>query len=365
MRAAGTSLHLPAMSLLASGWLLLAMAPDRAWGQDPHAGMPGMDEARPALNIHGFSDVTYVASGDSNLSRGFQLGQFVVHFSSSLARKASYFGEISGTPSADKFNFEVERSFVRYDYNDGLKLSFGRYHTPIGYWNTAFHHGLWLQTTVRRPEQVRLGGIFVPVHFVGLKAEGDIPSGRAGLGYEVGVGNGRSEILSRGGDAGDVNTNRAWLVGLQAHPIVPLGLKAGATVYRDRLSLAAQPAIDEWIVSGYAAWTREAPELIAELITVRHRDHATGADFDSKGFYVQGAYRLPGRAHPAKLYARYEELDVPAGEPVFAFPDLQVVITGVRFDFLSLAAFKAEYRNELSPGRPRAHALFLQTSYTF
>jgi len=37
---------------------------------------------------------------------------------------------------------------IRYDYNDFFKLSFGRYHTPINYWNTAFHHGLWLQTTI-------------------------------------------------------------------------------------------------------------------------------------------------------------------------------------------------------------------------
>jgi hypothetical protein len=35
------------------------------------------------------------------------------------------------------------RSSLRYEANDYFKLSFGRFHTPINYWNTAFHHGQW------------------------------------------------------------------------------------------------------------------------------------------------------------------------------------------------------------------------------
>src|SRR5437016_10332757 len=35
------------------------------------------------------------------------------------------------------FNAEIERSIISYNYNDHLRVSFGRYHTPINYWNTA------------------------------------------------------------------------------------------------------------------------------------------------------------------------------------------------------------------------------------
>ena len=45
------------------------------------------------------------------------------------------------------FNIELERLIIRYDLNDYFKVSFGRYHTPINYWNTAYHHGAWLQTS--------------------------------------------------------------------------------------------------------------------------------------------------------------------------------------------------------------------------
>src|SRR5258707_10325413 len=88
-------------------------------------------------------------------------------------------------------------------------MSFGRYHTPVGYWNTAFHHGAWLQTTITRPDIVRFGGTFIPIHFVGFLAEGNIPSGGAGLSYNVGVGNGRGNVIFRPGDAGDNNNNRS------------------------------------------------------------------------------------------------------------------------------------------------------------
>jgi hypothetical protein len=82
-----------------------------------------------------------------------------------------------GSPPAPGFNFEVERSIIRFDQSDKLKISFGRYHTPINYWNTQYHHGSWLQTSESRPEMVQFGGSFLPIHFVGALAEGALPAG--------------------------------------------------------------------------------------------------------------------------------------------------------------------------------------------
>src|SRR5260221_286405 len=81
----------------------------------------------------------------------------------------------------------------------------GRSHPAVGYWNTAFHHGQWLQTSVNRPEMVKFGGQFLPVHFVGLLAEGSVGSGGLSVRYHAGIGNGRGLNIARGGDAGDVN----------------------------------------------------------------------------------------------------------------------------------------------------------------
>ncbi len=135
-------------------------------------------EARyPSLQIRGFGDVNFSTTDQRGATSGFNLGQLDLHLASALSHKVTYFGELTFNAQPTGYTVEVERSIIRYDYNDFFKLSFGRYHTPIGYWNTAFHHGAWLQTTISRPDMVRIGGTFIPVHFVGLLAEGNILSG--------------------------------------------------------------------------------------------------------------------------------------------------------------------------------------------
>src|SRR6266581_3350600 len=196
----------------------------------------------PSLAIRGFADVDFSATDQKGSYSGFNLGQLDLHLASPLSHKISYFGEVTFTAqSTDStkptYALEVERSIIRYDYDDYFKLSFGRYHTPISYWNAAFHHGTWLQTTISRPEMVKIGGIFIPIHFVGLLAAGNIPSGGLHLGYEVGLGNGRGVTLSRAGDAGDINNNRAWLLNLFARPAKLYGFQVGGSFYKDEITL--------------------------------------------------------------------------------------------------------------------------------
>jgi len=320
----------------------------------------------PSLQIRGFADVDFSATDQRGSTSGFNLGQFVLHLASPLSKKVSYFGEISLTAQPTGFNVEVERSVIRYDYNDYFKLSFGRYHTPINYWNTAFHHGLWLQTTISRPEMIQFGGRFLPVHFVGFLAEGNVPSGGAGLGYNVGLGNGRGSIISRAGDAGDVNNNRAWLLSLFSRPAAVRGLQVGGAVYRDKLTPVSRPEVRELITSAHIIWAREKPEFLAEFANVHHRNISTGQVFNSQAFYVQVAYRLPGLDERLKPYYRFEYIHTPIGEPVLAVPDLVGSTVGIRYDISEYAAFKGEYRNtRRQTGEPHVNGLFIQTSFTF
>ena len=184
------------------------------------AELPEVNESFPNLKIRGFANVDYSETDTKTQPSGFTMGQFVLHFSSALSRKVSFFGELSFTAQPSVYNADVERAIIRYDLNDHLKVSFGRYHAPINYWNTAFHHGAWLQTSISRPEMIRFGGRFLPVHFVGALAEGTIPSGPLGLNYNFGVGNGRQSItlLASDGDAGDVNGSRAFVAYVFARP---------------------------------------------------------------------------------------------------------------------------------------------------
>ncbi len=338
-----------------------------------HAQISAMEAHYPSLQFRGFTDIDFAATDQKGVpsSSGFRLGQFVLHLTSPLSKRISYFGEISFTARPDSFALEVERSIIRYDYNDYFRLSFGRYHTPINYWNTAFHHGLWLQTTIDRPEMIQFGGRLLPVHFIGLLAEGIIPSGGLGLNYNVGVGNGRAGIISRPGDAGDINNNRAWVVNLFARPARLYGFQVGGSLYSDKLSPLTGPTSRELTTSGHIVWTKEHPEFLAEFANVRHRKIATNAPFNSQAFYVQLAYRLPWQDKRWKPYYRFEHIHVPAGEPVFHLPDNVVSnlvgsTVGLRYDISEYAAFKGEYRNtRRQAGEPRINGVFLQTCFTF
>lgn len=325
----------------------------------------------PSLEFRGFADMDFSATDKKGTTSGFNLGQLDLHLASPLSRKISYFGEMTFNAHPNGYTVEVERSIIRYDYNDYFKLSFGRFHTPIGYWNTAFHHGAWLQTTIERPEIVKVGGTFVPVHFVGFLAEGNIPLGGAGVSYSVGVGNGRGDIISRPGDAGDINNNRAWVANIFARPVKLYGLQFGASVYRDKLTLMNGKDYREWITSAHLVWTKGDPEFLAEFANVNHRQVLTNLVSNSQAFYAQLGYRLPWFEKTLKPYYRLEYIHTPKSEVVFPNLDLVESIVGLRYDISSYAAFKSEYRHasrnvlETPTFNGIVNGLFLQTSFTF
>jgi hypothetical protein len=342
-----------------------SQTPASPMGHD-HGATGAEQPSFPSMQIRGFGDVDFSATNQPGTTSGFNLGQFVLHIASPLSRKVTYFGEVSFTAQPTGYNLEVERTVIRYDYNDNFKLSFGKYHTPINYWNTAFHHGLWLQTTISRPEMVQFGGRFLPVHFVGLLGEGEIPSGPVGLNYQVGMGNGRFSNIARAGDSGDINDNRAWVVNLFAKPPRIYGLQLGGSLYGDQITSGLLPRTQELITSVHLIWVRETPEFLAEFSNVHHRVAQTGQTFNSQGYYIQLAYRLPWNDKKWKPYFRFEHMHIPAGEPVLQVPNLVESTLGIRYDITEFAAFKTEYRNfERGTQQPHFNGVFLQTSFTF
>jgi hypothetical protein len=339
-------------------------------------GMAGVrSDAFPAMRLTGFSDLNFSATDQRGSKSGFNEGQFILHIGSALTSRVSYFGEISvaartdagtGAPAAPGFNFEIERSIIRFDQSDKLKLSFGRYHTPINYWNTAYHHGSWLQTSIARPEMTQFGGSFIPVHFVGALAEGALPAAGLNLNYNLGVGNGRSTAINRSGDFGDINNNRAWLINLFVKPDKVYGLQAGGSIYRDKIT-AATGDVREWIASGHLIYARDNLEFIGEVANVHHEGvNPLAGVANSVAYYAQTAYRLPWLERLWKPYYRFEYIHIPRSDTLFRLvPSERASVVGIRYDVSSFAAIKLEYRNVARPGQPRVNGAFAQTSFVF
>jgi len=352
----------------------------------PQVSPETMQPVYPSLKFAGFGDVDYAATNLHGPSggfgaqtllaphTGFALGQTTLHMTSALSSKVTVFGELTfsartdagtGSPAATGFNAEVERLILRYDANDYFKISFGRYHTPINYWNTAFHHGQWLQTTISRPEMTQFGGSFIPVHFIGTLVEGMMPAGGLNLNYNFGLGNGRGQVISRGGDAGDINNNRAWLATLFVKPNLPYGLQVGGSVYHDEVNPVGVAVAREWIQTAYVVWHKETPEFISEFANVSH-EPIFGPRSNSQAWYLQTAYRLPWFGRLWKPYYRLEQIHVPKSDAIFrAVPTFTSSTSGFRFDFSQLAAFKLEYRYYWRRDLPPIRGIFAQTSFTF
>ena len=323
------------------------------------------DLSAPEFRIMGFGDISYISQEGSD-DDGFVIGQAVMHLSASLGDSLSVFGEFSASGKDSEYSFEVERLLVKYDFSDTYKLSAGRYHTPIGYWNSAFHHGAWLQTTVSRPEMLKFGSKLVPIHFVGVLLEGSVPISNFGLTYRAGLGNGRHANIARSGDAGDINGDKAWMVQLNSRPRNMFGLDLGLGFYSDEVTLELSPDVKEYTASAYAAWTKESPEIIFEYLHSKHElttDSSVSGDVDA--WYAQFAYRLKGKYEQRKPYARLEYQDIDDADPLLGGEGLnyEAGVLGVRWDFNPYAALKAEYRNEEFDSGGRENNFRLQISF--
>ncbi len=330
-------------------------------------GLPPLPE-HPVTHIGGFTDFDFRATDEHapGATSGFNDGQFVLHLASTLSGRFSFFGEISFTSHDNGYSSEIERTIIKYKAADVFGLSFGRYHTPINWWNTAYHHGQWLQTTVGRPEMVRFGGTFIPVHFVGSVAEGTEPMLGSDFHYEAGVGNGRADLLARAGDAGDANNNRAWFGTLSIRPDALYPLDVGGGFYHDLADLEDGSRYREAIAAAHIVWPGETPELLAEFAHVRHQDAASGVVYRNWAEYVQLAWRLPWCGARFKPYAREERLKISTGDPVFAsVAPLTEYIAGLRYDAADFAALKAEFKRVDYERQPTVNALQLQLSCTF
>ncbi len=163
------------------------------------------------MPLHGFMDADYtINSQDSKIMsnpnvpnpKGFYQGNLsfymTPHFGDrvlALAEPNFEVDKLDGSISVD-----IERLQIGYAFSDAATLWLGRFHTPYGYWNTAFHHGAQLQTSVLRPRFLDfedLGGI-LPAHTVGLWGTGKTRAGKGKFTYDWFVGNGPKIV--------DVNT---------------------------------------------------------------------------------------------------------------------------------------------------------------
>jgi hypothetical protein len=319
----------------------------------------------PTINGLLFGGVDYVArqSGDD----GFQVAQAAGMLDAGFTDRFDAVTEVTATPVDGRERIRVERLFARYAFSDALKLSAGRFHTPIAYWNTAFHHGAWLQTSVTRPELIRFGTPLVPLHFAGVQAEGVLPPAPLGIGYSVAVGRGRGSdplALGRTGEPENLDGPPAWVARVYTRPPALGRVQAGAAAYLDHAVARTGARVDERIVSAHVAWEMDWPEVMAEYARLEHRPSAGGAWAGGDAWYLQVGGRLYGKSEGIKGYGRMERVRVAAADPLLGplHASFDGAVLGLRADVTPFAMIRGEFRQEMREITGRANSLLLEAS---
>src|SRR5882672_7603096 len=327
-----------------------------------------MDVSKTLLKIRGFGDVTFHGDDHKGDTTSFTLGQLDLFVTSDISDQFKFLSEIVFEAGKDNaFGVDVERLLLTYSFGDFLNVGAGRFHSAIGYYNTAYHHSTWLQTTTGRPFLFLFedqGGI-LPIHNVGVTASGRIPSGPLGLHYVAEVGNGRnsrSPLDEQVQNVVDENNHKAVNFEVFARPEAIRGLQAGFSIYRDLLAPLNSPRIGETIFAAHAVYVGPSFEWLNEALVLRHAPQGTPRVFHTPGFYTQISKRF-GSYRP---YVRYQYVNASQSEPVF--PDVGLrhgPSVGLRYDLSDFVALKLQY-DYTARGRDRAiHALALQACFTF
>lgn len=338
-----------------------------------------MDVSKTLLRIRGFGDISLHGDTQKGDTTSFSLGQLDLFVTSDVSDKFKFLSEIVFEAGPDNFygvigghentfSVDVERYLLQYSHNDYLNISAGRGHTAIGYYNTAYHHSSWLQTTTGRPFLFDFedhGGI-LPIHMVGVSASGLIPSGRLGLHYVAEVGNGRESrdplVDEPVQNEVDDQNGKAYNLALFARPEGISGLQAGFSVYRDLLSPANEARIGETILAAHAVLIRPKYEWLNEAVLDRHAPLGTSRVFNTPGFYTQVSRQFASY----RPYFRYQYVNVANNEPVF--PDVALrhgPSLGLRFDASESVALKFQYDYTFLRNQPGVNGLNLQLGFTF
>lgn len=324
-------------------------------------------DMKTRMQIRGFGDVTLHGSDLKGDHTAFSLGQLNLFVTSDLSEKFRFLSEIVfEADTTNTVGVDVERLLLQYSKNDYFNLAVGRYHTAIGFYNTAYHHSAWLQTATGRPLlfQFEDNGGILPIHNVGASLSGLIPSGKLGLHYIAEIGNGRASS-SLNAEAVqnrvDENNGKAVNFAVFARPEAIRGFQTGFSVYHDGLQPVGLPHIDELIFDAHAVVQRPAFEWLNEALLIRHAVNG-GHIFETPAFYTQVSKAFG----PYRPYFRYQYINESPNEPMFPFVGLNYgPSVGIRYDASDSVALKLQYDRTAFRQQPSTNGLALQFAFTF
>jgi hypothetical protein len=321
--------------------------------------------SRPEMVVHAFGSVDWDASEKPDTPNSFALGQFALFVTSAINDRVSVLAEIVMEASAANTRVvtDLERLQLTYRLNDHLNISAGRYHTGIGYYNAAFHHGSYFEIPIGRPRIFAFedeGGV-LPVHEVGVSARGTVPKTGSILHYVAEVGNGRRWTDLSGDEERDQNDAKSTNIGLSLRPERWRGVEVGGSFYRDEVPASPAPSVANRIIAAYGVYRTPSTEIMAEWLQLSYRQ-AGNLRYENRGGYAQ-ASRAFGKLRP---YYRYDRLGIAPGTPFIGdFGSSEAHLLGLRLDPAEWVGLKAQYERRRENHGDPFNAVHVQLVFVF
>ncbi|HYX36771.1 MAG TPA: hypothetical protein VE954_26990 [Oligoflexus sp.] len=275
------------------------------------------------ISIHGYSSfeverqISEKGSGDTNNSFDMDLFDVVLNFQlSDRVRVAADLTWEHGTATEDGTgNAAVEYAFTEITYTDAVKLRFGKFLLPFGYFNeihTAKPSTLSVKEAASTNKTERLaknGERFFPRWGAGMGLKGSMAS--AGLDYDILVTNGEQDEEGNSGNPYEKDNNLSKALTARVHYRPSTGLLVSPSYYKDQMSADVKDM--EHSVTSYGLYLNYSffdANVIAEFVEgkfvkVEIDEDAAEKDknnWTQQGWFIQLAYAIDATTP----YLRYE-----------------------------------------------------------
>jgi hypothetical protein len=252
----------------------------------------------------------------------------------------------------NKHEKEVERAQVGWKLSQESTIWAGRFHTPLGFWNTEYHHGAYLQTSIDRPRIADFedeGGL-LPLHGTGLLLQTTKRLGDGALSIDASLASGPTISEKSLEPVAFLRPQRFGKTGFAAklawQPDATSSTQFGGSFATFDFPIEDAPGdiVSQSVLNGFANWESGPWRLLGEVYLIRHRAREAGALNTSAitSAYTQADYRFSDKLSG---YARLESNQgestdaLVSRNPMFARRNN---VIGVRFELPAKFALKLE-----------------------
>lgn len=318
-----------------------------------------------AFELNGFTDVSFTKSykgGEEFKDGNFAIGTLDLYLAQNLEDTEILVELVIEEGDV----LDLERLYIGYTFSDALRVRAGRFHIPLGFWNTSYHHGVQLQPTIKRPEFLNFednGGI-IPAHMIGAYISGRVRPSLGAVEYGALIGNGPRITNYEGmghnslvpNNIEDNNSEKSFAFHVAISPEAIEGLKVGLSgnfskiqndqhaVKNDENAIINPVNVDQSILAAALKYDIGNAGLSGEYFTIQNKDNSGGGTKTSSAYYGLATYSINDTFIP---YVMYDNISADQSDPYFkslGTQDISKLTAGLRYNISYRSSIKGEFR---------------------